>query len=153
MIIEPDMLWRAQTLAIWAHQYQMYGLHKMPYIKHVENVVLRGLKQMGDDESTQIVGWLHDVVEDTSITLDVIRTEFSTEVTVAVDHLTRRLEERGSEGAYTRYIQRVGENDLARFVKINDLSENASHCVGSGYESLLRRYERALTELGHPLIK
>ena len=63
---------------------------------------------------------LHDVVEDTSYTLEDLRRKgFSEAVLAAVDCLTRRGDE-----SYEEFIERVETNPIAREVKIADLEDN-----------------------------
>jgi len=72
-------------------------------------------------EKACVVAWLHDIVEDTDITLDDLRAkEFDEEIIVAVDAITRRKE----EIKYFDFIARVKKNDIARIVKIYDLEDN-----------------------------
>jgi (p)ppGpp synthase/HD superfamily hydrolase len=66
------------------------------------------------------VAVLHDVVEDTAMTLDDLRREgFSKEVILAVERLTHRDGEN-----YEEYIERVRQNPAARSVKLADLEDN-----------------------------
>jgi len=73
-----------------------------------------------DDETAQTVAVLHDLVEDTSITLADLRAAgFSSEICDAVDCLTRR-----SGETYDSMIHRVAANPIARVVKLADLDDN-----------------------------
>ncbi|HRR40196.1 MAG TPA: NUDIX domain-containing protein [Syntrophales bacterium] len=86
-----------------------------PYILHPLRLMLR---MEGTEE--MIVAVLHDVVEDSAWTIEALRGEgFPEEVLEAVDSLTRRKDEH-----YDRYISRIGENAIARRVKIADLEDN-----------------------------
>lgn len=62
---------------------------------------------------------LHDVVEDTDLTLVELRIYFPPVVIAALDCLTHR---RGE--TYTNYIERVAGHPVARKVKIADLKHN-----------------------------
>ncbi len=87
----------------------------MPYIFHP----LRLMLQM-DDELSMMAAVLHDVVEDSSWTIDALKGEgFPQEVISAVDHLTRRENE-----PYEDFIVRVGHNPLASRIKRADLQDN-----------------------------
>ena len=69
---------------------------------------------------TMIIAVLHDVVEDSDITLDDLRMEgFSDAIVAGVDCLTRR-----SREDYADYIERVKQNPLAVQVKLGDLEDN-----------------------------
>jgi (p)ppGpp synthase/HD superfamily hydrolase len=110
---------RAKTLARIAHAGQKYG--KEPYFEaHIEKVVA---KVENDPRSRMIhvvVAYLHDIVEDTAVTLtDLHVLGFSTVVTSAVDAITRRDGE-----SYDDYILRVMCNDHAMLVKYHDLNAN-----------------------------
>lgn len=105
---------KALSIATEAHHHQTdrYGA---PYIMHVMRVMLRG---SNDDE--RMAGLLHDVVEDTPLTLDDLRREgFSERVLAAVNCLTRPETE-----PYADFIERIKTNSLAIRVKINDLEDN-----------------------------
>lgn len=86
-----------------------------PYILHPLRVMLR---MTGSDE--RIAAVLHDVVEDSSWTLDALRGEGFDEVIVqAVDALSRREGE-----SYEDLVRRAGSDPLARRVKFADLDDN-----------------------------
>lgn len=89
-----------------------------PYIHHLEAVASK-LTEQGEDEDVIIVGWLHDSVEDTNITLDEIQHLFGDVVSTAVDAITKRKNEH-----YDDYLARVKSNPVARLVKLADLSHN-----------------------------
>jgi (p)ppGpp synthase/HD superfamily hydrolase len=68
----------------------------------------------------RIAAMLHDVIEDSAITLDFLREEgFSERVLAAIESLSRREGE-----AYDAFIERVARNSVARQVKIEDLNDN-----------------------------
>jgi (p)ppGpp synthase/HD superfamily hydrolase len=105
---------KALQIATDAHrnQYDKYGA---PYLLHVVRVM-----QRGKSEAEQIVGLLHDVVEDTPLTFDDLRAAgFSEEIVAAVQCLTRPPEE-----SYEAFIERIKTNRLAVAVKLNDLEDN-----------------------------
>ena len=86
-----------------------------PYILHPLRVMLRLAT-----ETERVVAILHDVVEDSAVTLDDLRAEgFSTEVVEAIDHVTRRADE-----SYEAFIERIAPHPLARRVKLADLEDN-----------------------------
>jgi len=80
---------------------------------------LRVMRQM-DSETEKIVGVLHDVVEDSPITLQDLRQKgYSQEIIDAIDCLTKREEE-----SYEDFIERCKQNPLALKVKIAGLEDN-----------------------------
>src|SRR5271166_4805918 len=85
-----------------------------PYFLHVLRVSAAGLT-----EQEQIVGALHDTVENTEATLVDIKCKFGEEIADAVSVLTHC-----GIGTYSQYIAEVATNPLARAVKINDLRDN-----------------------------
>lgn len=118
-------------------QYDKIGA---PYILHPVFVA----DQMDTEEET-IVALLHDVVEDTTITLDDLRNRgYSDEIVVAIDALTRRPGE-----TYSSYIERLSNNKLARHVKIADLRHNLQpeRTKMLDNTSLVNRYRTALQKL------
>ena len=89
-----------------------------PYVLHPLRVMLRFT-----DPVDQAAAVLHDVVEDTEITLDDLRDAgYKPEVVDAIDALTHHTHE-----SYEQYIDRVTRNSIARRVKIADLEENLAN--------------------------
>lgn len=104
----------AVILAAQAHRGQVDKCGQ-PYILHVLRVMLRQ-----EDETARFVAVLHDVLEDTPVTLADLRTAgYSEQVCAVVDCLTRRTGE-----AYEAMIERIATNPLARQVKLADLADN-----------------------------
>jgi (p)ppGpp synthase/HD superfamily hydrolase len=88
-----------------------------PYILHPIRVMM-GV----DGESARIVGVLHDVVEDTEVTIDDIKAEgFSDEVLAALALVTH-----AADQSYADYVVACKANDIARQVKLSDLRDNSS---------------------------
>lgn len=108
------MLEKAILIAVNAHQGQIDKAGK-PYILHPLRVMFSR-----EDETERICAVLHDVIEDTDITLDYLKNEgFSEEVVTILDALTRR-----SNESYDEFINRILNNKLACYVKLADLSDN-----------------------------
>jgi (p)ppGpp synthase/HD superfamily hydrolase len=90
---------------------------------------------------------LHDVVEDTTVTLDELRAEgFPASVLEAVEALTKR------EGEdYEAFIRRVAPNPIAREVKLADLRDNSDLSrIAEPTErdrERIRKYQRAIAYL------
>jgi (p)ppGpp synthase/HD superfamily hydrolase len=90
-----------------------------PYILHCLRV-MNGLHTR--DKELQSVAVLHDVIEDTEITIADLRTMgFSDRVIEAVALLSHDKENM----SYEDYIARVAENEDARLVKLSDLRDNS----------------------------
>lgn len=108
------MLEKAFKISYMAHKDQV-DKGGAPYYLHPIFVALNM-----ETEDQKIVALLHDVVEDTEITLDDLRQEgFSENIVDAVDAITKKGE------AYEVYLQKVKANALARAVKIGDLKHNS----------------------------
>ena len=108
------MLEKAIEIAVEAHRGQIDKAGKI-YILHPIRVMLRG-----QNEIEQIVGILHDVVEDTPVTIDMLEKEgFSKEILDALSCITK---ETGED--YGHFIDRVITNPLATQVKLYDLEDN-----------------------------
>ena len=104
----------ALEIAISAHKGQK-DLGGRDYIEHPKAVA-----NLLETDEEKTIGYLHDVLEDTSITEeDLVTMGISSEIVSAIKVLTKK---RGEP--YTEYIERVKENELARKVKIADLQHN-----------------------------
>ena len=105
---------RAISIAAEAHAGQVDKAGQ-PYILHPLRVMLSV-----NTEEERITAVLHDVVEDTSVTLEQLASEgFSGEVLAAVEALTKNAGENRMEAA-----SRAVKNRIARTVKIADNAEN-----------------------------
>jgi len=130
-------------LATNAHRGQK-DRNDEPYIMHP----LRVAAQLwGYDE--RMVAVLHDVIEDTTVTLDDLRhAGYPDHVVAAVDAISKRKE---TNEPYSKYIQRVRASPLATKVKIADLCDNANLRRLPKVEAYdlrrLDRYNRALQYL------
>jgi len=129
----------ALASALHSSQFDFSG---EPYILHCIRIMMNFT-----DPVLRTVAILHDVVEDTDITIENLRElGFSETVLTAVNTLTRV----GSE-PYENYIQRVKNNALARAIKLADLKDNMDGTrlvVFGDYETArMKKYLRALKEL------
>ncbi len=108
------MLEKAIEIAVEAHRGQIDKAGK-EYILHPMRVMIRGR-----NDTEMIVGILHDVVEDTPITIDMLRLEgFSEDILAALECVTKR---RGE--SYGTFIDRVLTNPLATQIKLYDMEDN-----------------------------
>ena len=130
----------ARALATKAHEGQT-DKAGLPYITHPERVASRP-----STPEAQVVGWLHDTVEDTPITLRDIEATFGQENAAAVDAISRRDGE-----PWPDYLDRVAANPMARQVKISDLIDNRNlsripHVTLKDVERQ-KKYNKALKKL------
>ncbi|MDJ0617580.1 MAG: hypothetical protein QNJ63_12690 [Calothrix sp. MO_192.B10] len=133
---------RALEIAVSAHkgQQQRNGL---PYVLHPLTLMF-AVSSM----EAKIAAVLHDVVEDSTWALEDLRAEgFSESVVQAIDCLTHR---EGEE--YEAYIERVSVNEIAREVKLADLTDNMNLCRIPDLKqrdlSRLEKYHKAWLRLG-----
>lgn len=84
-----DLETRARVFATAAHAAvgQLRKYTNEPYIVHPAEVV-EILKTRPHDPEMVAAAWLHDVVEDTGVTIEVIRAEFGSKVSDLVGWLT-----------------------------------------------------------------
>ncbi|NBA95572.1 GTP pyrophosphokinase [Pseudomonas sp. R5(2019)] len=122
---------RAIVIAIRAHEGQRdkagaaYILHPLRVMMRVETV----------DE--RIVAVLHDVLEDTPLTLaDLAREGFPLKVLAALQALSKRPGE-----SYEAFVERLADDPLARVVKLADLADNSdlSRIAMPGPDDLARQ--------------
>ena len=109
-----SQLEKAIVLATTAHQGQTdKGGH--PYILHPLRIMMR---MKSEDE--MIVAVLHDVIEDTTITYEDLEKEgFASSIIESITALTRKPSE-----DYMDFINRCKQNEIARKVKMQDISDN-----------------------------
>lgn len=124
------MLDKAIKIAVEAHSGQK-TLNGEPYILHP----LHLMSKM-ENEDDRIVAVLHDVLEDSNVTLLDLKHEgfslYQLDALVALNHLP-------GEPYLKKYIERVAGNLLATNTKIEDLKHNMDVSRLSGYvESRLR---------------
>lgn len=104
---------KAITFAYNAH-FGQFDRSGIPYIFHPFH-----LAEQMTDEITVCIALLHDVLEDTAVTIEDLEKEFPKEVTDAVHLLTHT-----SSEDYRDYIRNLCKNPLARKVKFADIAHN-----------------------------
>lgn len=138
-----EMVAKARAWAFKAHAGQKDKAGKDYFRAHVA-VVAEGVK---GDPIAETVAFLHDTVEDTSITIEDIRTGFPKEVADAVSALTH------SKGiSYAEYLWYIQQNSIAVKVKLSDLRSNMDltrlpHAPTEKDLERTRKYKRAYTIL------
>ena len=114
MIYTP-MTKKALRICFDAHREQT-DKSGLPYVFHPFHLA----EQMTDEIST-VCALLHDVVEDTDMTLEGLAAlGFPAEVTEVLSLLTHNPEE-----PYFDYVRRIAGNPVARQVKLADLAHNS----------------------------
>ena len=89
-----------------------------PYFLHITRV-WRGV--LDESEDTQVAAILHNIVEDTPVTLSIVKESFGPIVCDAVEALTKQENE-----PLSKYLERVCANEIARKVKVSDARDNYS---------------------------
>ncbi len=130
---------KAMRIAYQAHHGQV-DYNGVPYIFHPIH-----LAEQMDDEISCCAALLHDVVEDTSVTLEELAREFPAEVIAVLKLLTHE-----ESADYFDYIRAIKNNPIAKKVKLADLDHNSdqTRCVGSDLpperlEYWKRKYQKA----------
>jgi (p)ppGpp synthase/HD superfamily hydrolase len=129
-----NMLAHALFMAGQFHDGQL-DKQGLPVIHHVRRV-----SAMGMTEDEQIVGALHDLIEDTEIDqLALYANNFPPRIVNAVVAISRHHGER-----YSDYIDRLISNPLAVRVKLHDLEDNIARGRNDpSLQPLVLRYLRA----------
>ena len=125
MIYTPDTK-KAIKLCFEAHRNQT-DKSGLPYVFHPFHVA----EQMPDEISV-CVALLHDVLEDTDVSLEELEALFPPEVTDTVSLLTRKPEQ-----DYLDYIRAVKKHPAARMVKLADLAHNSDESRFAGCEDIV----------------
>ena len=136
------LLERAMAIAEKQHAGQVDKAGR-PYMEHP----LRVMKAMSND-AERIVAILHDVIEDTDLTLDQLAAEgFPGYILEALDSVTRRDDE-----TYEAFVARAARNPIGRRVKYADLQDNADLAriaVPTAADiARTEKYHRAMAQLG-----
>ena len=86
--VDEDMIRRAFRLSYWAHRndWRESGERYISHPLHVATIVARDI---GLDDTSVASALLHDVVEDTELSLDLIREEFGETMASIIDGLTK----------------------------------------------------------------
>ena len=87
----------------------------MPYILHPVH-----LAEQMEDEISCAAALLHDVVEDTSVTLEELAQQFPKEVMEIVKLLTHT-----DDLDYLEYVKKIKTNPVAVKIKLADLTHNS----------------------------
>ena len=121
-MIYTELTNKAMKIAYAAHQGQV-DYNGIPYIFHPIH-----LAEAMDDEISCCAALLHDVVEDTAVTMEDLAKEFPEEVIAVLRLLTHE------EGVpYFDYVRKIKANPIAVKIKLADIAHNSdqTRCVGS----------------------
>ena len=140
-MIYTELTIKAMNLAYNAHHGQ-FDKGGVPYIFHPIH-----LAEGMDDEISTVCALLHDVVEDTDITLsDLEKMGFPEEVIRVLSLLTH-----DENVPYMDYVAEIAKNPVARKVKIADLMHNSDatrvDAIDNRMKERFEKYARALDYL------
>jgi len=113
-MVNTELTRKAMNIAYNAHMNQ-FDKAGVPYIYHPIH-----LAEQMNSEIECIVALLHDVVEDTEVTLEQLKKEFPKQVIEAIRLLTH-----DKNVNYKEYIKELSKNPTAKKVKIADLLHNS----------------------------
>lgn len=134
-----DKLEAARLFALAAHGNQQYGAK--PYIHHLEAVV-EILRSCAIE--LKIIGYLHDVLEDTSVSSGQIESVYGRHVARCVELLT---DEPGKSRAerkrktYVKMSKAIGPETQALIVKAADRLANVEACIRDNRYTMLAQYK------------
>ena len=103
--VDEDMIRRAFRLSYWAHRNDWRESGER-YVSHPLRVATIVARDIGLDDTSVAAALLHDVVEDTELSLDLIRDEFGDTMATIIDGLTK------IEGVFSS--QRLGQAENVR---------------------------------------
>lgn len=131
----------AMITAYKAHHGQC-DINGVPYIFHPYHVA----EQMTNEYSV-CAALLHDVAEDTDITVEDLKKDFPSEVTDALELLAHK-----KDSDYFEYIRKIRKNPIAKEVKLADIMHNSDQSriikdtpeTRRKKENWKQKYEKAL---------
>ena len=139
-MIYTELTNKALRLAYDAHQGQV-DKSGTPYIFHPIH-----LAEQMDDEISCCCALLHDVVEDTAITMEQLAGEFPKEVIDVLKRLTH-----AEDVSYEDYVRAIRQNETAVKIKLADIAHNSDQTRVAGMEIepekleyYRKKYERAI---------
>lgn len=149
----PDLLERARIFATAAHAAtgQKRKYTGEAYIRHAAAVV-RLVNSVEHTPEMLAAAWLHDVVEDTEITIELIHREFGAEVCKLVQWLTDTSKPEDGNRAAREAIDRARLAEApaaAQTIKLADIIDNVSSIRerDPGFAPIYRREKAQLLEV------
>lgn len=111
-----SMVERAMRVAARAHRTQHRKASDLPYISHPASVVMLLLRAGIDSEEILAAALLHDVVEDTDVSLDELHEQFPPQVVQLVMAMTERKQ---NDAGQNRSWQDRKEEHLVQIASAN----------------------------------
>ena len=121
-MIYTELTNKAMKIAYAAHHGQT-DYNGIPYIFHPIH-----LAEQMEDEISCCAALLHNVVEDTAVTMEDLAAEFPEEVIAVLRLLTH-----DDSTLYFDYVRKIRTNPIAVKIKLADIAHNSdqSRCIGS----------------------
>ena len=125
----PSLVRRAEAFARAAHGEQRYG--DLPYAAHLQ-AVHDVLKEMGMNNTELLCGaWLHDALEDTSVTDKEVLGAFTIETYRLVAALTEEIPSVSAKPNHDEYFRQIAAHGpFAIVLKLADRIANVRACLG-----------------------
>lgn len=143
---DDNLVEAARLLAIKAHGEQKYG--EEPYEVHLAAVVAI-LHERFNDPELDASGWLHDVVEDTSTTLQELSEQFP-QSTIAIVHAVSSEPGKNRKERNAATYPKIRANHRATIVKLADRLANVRNAKASE-SKLLAMYKKEYPEFREAL--
>lgn len=128
---------KAMKIAYQAHNGQL-DKSGIPYIYHPIHIA-----ETMDTEEECIVALLHDVIEDTPITISELEKYFQENIITALKILSHN-----KEKDYMEYIKTIKNNSLAKKIKLADLKHNSDltrlNVITEKDKERKEKYEKAI---------
>lgn len=131
----------SESIARHYHHGQYYGASQSYFEYHIQGLVNQ-LKIHNVSEEILIVAYLHDIVEDTSCTIELITSLFGERISSAVFAITKQENESRDD-----YLVRCAKNKLARVVKFHDAVFNATNCLKNKNTNKYNYYIYSISKL------
>ena len=121
---ESILIAKAEQLARTAHEGQRRKYTDEPYIVHPESVARMVASATGSVQAIA-AAWLHDVVEDTTVTIDMIETGFGHEIASLVVALTNNKADGNRARRKATEVNRLAvASPKAKTIKLADILDN-----------------------------
>lgn len=130
--IEHLTLQFAKAVANEFHKGQKRKINGLPYITHLEDVA-NSVKSEGD--FVESIAWLHDIVENTPLTIAHIKEYFGSEIAEGVNALTRNI----NRSAYKQRILEAPE--YIQLIKLYDTQHNVETIENLSEGGIKRKVE------------
>jgi len=126
-----SLLEKAKEYASAKHEGQKYG--DQPYLFHLAQVVQTLIEHGVQDENTLVSAWLHDVLEDTSTTVEELTNEFGADTAVIVFAVTDEPGKSRKE-RHERTYPKTAATPKAGILKLGDRVANVKHALSVVYQ-------------------